>query len=304
MRRLRLRHIELLDALGKLPTMHAAAQHMNLSQPAVSKMLREIEEAFDERLFDRSRSGVVPSAAGLVAIRWAQVMSNEVSVAAEEIVLTRGGIGQLLSVGSLSVTSILPAAIATMRRTVPGIVIQLREGPVDILVERLLAGEIDCVVGALAPRLLGGNELKNVVVKTVADDSVCVVASSRNRFAKSKRLSWSDVAAEDWVLPPKVTMVRQAFIANYMQRSLSVPEAAVETLSPVTLSALVRTDSSLLGLMRLEQLRAETTSTSLSKLAVGPTILLPPLSMFSRRVRSASPLIDRFFEALVSAKTK
>ena len=44
LRRLRLRHLELLTVLRDLPTVRGAARQLNLSQPAVSKMLREIEE--------------------------------------------------------------------------------------------------------------------------------------------------------------------------------------------------------------------------------------------------------------------
>ena len=44
LRRLRLRHLELLTVLRDLPTVRGAARRLNLSQPAVSKMLREIED--------------------------------------------------------------------------------------------------------------------------------------------------------------------------------------------------------------------------------------------------------------------
>ncbi|MBM3353812.1 MAG: LysR family transcriptional regulator [Betaproteobacteria bacterium] len=58
LRRLRLRHLELLTVLRDQPTVRGAARRLSLSQPAVSKMLREIEDVFGARLFDRSRSGV------------------------------------------------------------------------------------------------------------------------------------------------------------------------------------------------------------------------------------------------------
>ncbi|TAM53956.1 MAG: LysR family transcriptional regulator, partial [Burkholderiaceae bacterium] len=53
-RRLRLRHLELLVALAEAGTMRGAAERLHLSQPAISKMLNEIESGFGVRLFDRS----------------------------------------------------------------------------------------------------------------------------------------------------------------------------------------------------------------------------------------------------------
>jgi len=61
---MRLRHLELLTVLHELPRVRAAARRLNLSQPAVSKMLREIEQVFGAPLFERSRTGVTPNALG------------------------------------------------------------------------------------------------------------------------------------------------------------------------------------------------------------------------------------------------
>ena len=51
--RLRMRQVALLLAIDEFRTMHAAAQHLGMTQPAASKMLHELEEALGETLFDR-----------------------------------------------------------------------------------------------------------------------------------------------------------------------------------------------------------------------------------------------------------
>ncbi len=90
-RRLRLRHFELLVELAGSPTMRGAAQHLNLSQPAISKMLVEIEEAFGARLFDRSRQGVRPNAFGIAATAPELVPFAEPGVCLARIVPTPRG---------------------------------------------------------------------------------------------------------------------------------------------------------------------------------------------------------------------
>ena len=47
--RLRVRHFELLVALGAQASVHAAIRALNMTQPAASKLLREAEEAFGAR---------------------------------------------------------------------------------------------------------------------------------------------------------------------------------------------------------------------------------------------------------------
>ena len=66
--RLRVRHFELLVALGAQASVHAASRALNMTRPAASKLLKEAEEAFGATLFERARSGVTPTIQGEVAL--------------------------------------------------------------------------------------------------------------------------------------------------------------------------------------------------------------------------------------------
>jgi len=178
LRRLRLRHLELLTVLRELPRVRAAARRLNLSQPAVSKMLREIEQMFGAPLFERSRTGVTPNALGQAAIRRATVICNEVRVAEEEAGALRSGASALLRIGTFSITSIATAAIARLRAVQPGVAVRIREGAVSALLEQLMAGELDCVFGALAPDALSADAISELVSEVIREDRVSVVASS------------------------------------------------------------------------------------------------------------------------------
>jgi len=60
--RLRFRHLELIQSLGATGSLHKTARSMNLSQPAISKALVEIESSFGFHLFERSPAGVAVNA--------------------------------------------------------------------------------------------------------------------------------------------------------------------------------------------------------------------------------------------------
>ena len=299
LRRMRLRHLELLTVLHELPRVRAAARRLNLSQPAVSKMLREIEQVFGAPLFERSRTGVTPNALGQAAMRRATVICNEVRVAEEEAGTLRSGASALLRIGTFSITSIAPAAIARLRAVQPGVAVRIREGAVSVLLEQLMAGELDCVFGALAPDALGADAIGELVSEVIRDDRVSVVASSAHRLARARRLQWKDLIGETWVLQPQNSLVRRAFMAAYFDQGLSPPPAAVETLSPITMAALIGLDPGLIGAMRSENVPLQQSRGQLVVLPVAPVAPLPPLALFSRRTRAdRSPILERFVQAL------
>ncbi|MCB2070219.1 MAG: LysR family transcriptional regulator, partial [Ottowia sp.] len=75
--RLRFRHLQLLVALRDHGSLHAAAEALSLTQPSLSKMLKEIELSFGRPLFERSARGVAPTPAGAVVLHGAALLLDE-----------------------------------------------------------------------------------------------------------------------------------------------------------------------------------------------------------------------------------
>lgn len=74
---LRFKHLVLIDTLARTRNMHTTAQQMNLSQPALSKMLRDLEEQFGFALFERLPRSMPPTELGEYVVRYAQVSLND-----------------------------------------------------------------------------------------------------------------------------------------------------------------------------------------------------------------------------------
>ena len=62
--RLRFKHLELLATLGETQVLHQAAKRINVSQPAATKMLADIEYTFGFSLFERHARGLRPTPLG------------------------------------------------------------------------------------------------------------------------------------------------------------------------------------------------------------------------------------------------
>lgn len=294
-RRLRLRHLELLVQLAEAGTVRAAADRLSLSQPAVSKMLVETEDAFGARLFDRSRQGVQANAFGAAAIRHARIVLGELSRASDELDAMRTGASALLRLGTLSVTAAVPAALVELQARLPAAAVQIREGRVHELMQRLIAGELDCVFGAMTPEALAGEALQSVQSEAIVQDGLVVLASSQRRPAPRRRLRWRELHAARWVAPPRETLVRQAFMTAFIHEGLDPPVPVIEAMSSVTVGTLLRMDPTLLCAVRHEHARDELARGGVRRVAVAPDIPLPPLCLFTRRGEPDPPAVVQAF---------
>lgn len=297
-RRLRVRHLELLVVLIEAGTLRAAAQRLNLSQPALSKMLAEVESAFGSRLFERSPQGLAPNSLGAAAAYRARVILGELSQAVDEVDALRNGAQGVLRLGTLSVTSSVPRAVARLRRQMPRARIQIQEGRVRDLVQKLLNGELDCVFGAITPDLLTSDWLGLLEPELLLQDTLCVLCGEGHPLARRRRLTWADLHGHPWVAPPKDTLVRQALMTAFLNVGLQPPEPAVEVLSSVTVGSILRLDPALLGATRLEHATDELARKGVRRLMVQQAVPLPSLGLYTRRGRQSSPLLSAFADAL------
>jgi DNA-binding transcriptional LysR family regulator len=298
-RRLRLRHLELLVALADVGTMRGAATRLNLSQPALSKMLGEIEAGFGARLFERSPQGLAANALGEAAVYRARVIFGELSRGKEEVDALRTGASGVLRLGTLSVTASVPRAIARLRLAHRGARIQVQEGRVRDMIQRLLDGELDCVFGAITPELLTSDLLPLLRSEVLLEDELCVLCAQAHPLARKRKLAWADLRTADWVAPPKDTLVRQALMTAFLNGGLEPPLPSLEVLSSVTIGSVLRLDPTLVGAVRAEHAQDELARGGLRRLAVAPAIPLPSLGLYTRRSAGPpAPLVRAFATAL------
>lgn len=298
-RRLRLRHLELLVALADAGTMRAAASRLHLSQPALSKMLGEVEAGFGARLFERSPQGLSPNALGQAVIYRARVMLGELARGKDEVDALRTGAEGVLRIGTLSVTAAVPRAVVQLRGRVPGARVQIQEGRVRDMIQRLLDGELDCVFGAITPELLTSGLLPLLNPEVLLEDELCVLCAAEHALARARRLRWAELHALPWVAPPRDTLVRQALMTAFLNEGLDPPEPAIEVLSSVTVSSVLRLDRALLAAVRFEHARDELVRGGIRRLTVAPVMPLPSLGLYTRRATEGpAPLVQAFADAI------
>lgn len=235
--RVRLRQLSLFAEAARLGSIVAAARALNLSQPAATKMVQDLERDIGATLFERTNRGVVPTAYGETLLRHATLIFATVGAAAQEIEDLAQGRGGRVAVGTLLAASsrVLPRAIARLRADTPGVAVSVVGGTNAILMPALRRGEIDLVVGRLPVHRHRGDLAQEVLYA----EAIVAVTRAGHPLAADPDPTLDRLAAFDWILPPPETTLRRQIDQLFAGRGLSPPRQVIDSVDYLTNRALV-----------------------------------------------------------------
>ena len=234
--RLKIRHLVLVVAIAEEGTIVRAAESLHVTQPVVTRGLREVEELLGVPLFKRLPRGVVPTEYGHPFIARARSVIAELRTASEEVRLLQTGQMGTVTAGTHLAGSnlLLPRAIAALKAAHPRLTVIVREGTPDTLQQLLLSGEVDLTVGRLlpsAPVRLEQERLHQEPIRLVAREGHPVHANTR--------ASLGDLIAFPWIFPVAQTALRAELEAVFFHEGLPLPADRIECTSMLTLRHLL-----------------------------------------------------------------
>jgi len=263
---LKFRHLQLVDHLVTHRTLHKAARLLSISQPAATGMLNDLEQLLGLQLFTRSRQGMAPTPATSALLDKVRTLLNEfndLTAALERVGQGRGTVLRLGVVPQAFVTY-MPQAIERFRAAGGG-ALHTQEGTGRQLLDQLLAGQLDGVIGRLPSEGLPPQELAaDLQVLPLYRDEVCVVARPDHPILRERRISFKRLAKESWVLQRRDSSVRQAFAEAFMRAGLLPPDPAVETATYIQNIAVVAGS----GLLSIAPRRAAEQQQALGQIAI------------------------------------
>jgi DNA-binding transcriptional LysR family regulator len=209
-------------------SLRAAAQELGVTQPALTKAIRRLEDSFGAPLFDRRARGVTPTVYGTALLRHARDLKAALSAAREEVdALRSGGAGFVkIGAGPSWQDAVLPDAIAELRASRPGVRIHVTGGGDDQLKEQLKSGALDFVLAAVpeTPRIE-----PELAWKPLLADEYCVIADVRHPLRRRKQIKAEDLLGYPWILPPATTYMVGRLQHVLRAAGLPAPVPAVET---------------------------------------------------------------------------
>lgn len=237
--RLSMRHVRQLCIIGRLRSMSRAAEVLHISQPALSKSIRDIEAIVGMPLFDRVPRGLVPTECGARLLQHCQVIETELRKAGDNIQSYMHGTAGHAAVGAflVSLPTLLPRAIARMMEAVgDNMAVRVTDGSNKQLVPALLSGEIDFIVGRL-PDIEHSPRMNQEVLY---HEPIVIVVGANHPLARRRRLGFKDLNGFSWVFPAPDSVAFGTIMDLFVREGLTRPARYVETVSFIMLQSLLR----------------------------------------------------------------
>jgi DNA-binding transcriptional LysR family regulator len=215
-------------AVAEKRNITAAAESLNISQPALTRSIRQLEKIVAVTLFDRLPTGVALTRQGEVLARRAKLMDLEYRHALSEIHAMEQGLAGVLHIGAgpVWITTILPPVVTAFHHQFPRVKVRLTSGVIDTLVPALLAGEIDILCSTLdfpaQPEL---------VKEPLLGIRHAVVARASHPLAGRGVVTAADLARYPWIVLAYDQVGTSRIGSYFVANALDPPTIAVETTS-------------------------------------------------------------------------
>jgi len=228
-RRLTLRDFNIFLAVVEQRSMSKAAAQLAVSQPVISKAIADMERTLRVRLLDRDPRGIEPTLYGRALIKRGMAIFDELRQTVKDIELLADPTTGEARIGGTPplLAGIVPAVADRLVRQYPRIVIEVIEGDFATLLIALRERKIDLAIGR-APESISNEDITS---ELLFDDRLLVVAGSRNKWARRKKIDLSDLLSEPWAFPSPGTISSMLVAEAFHAARIKQPRASVLTSS-------------------------------------------------------------------------
>ena len=292
---LKTRHLVLLVELGRHGSIMHAAQAANLTQPAASKLLGELEHALGVPLFERLPRGVEPTWYGKVLIRRAGAALAEMDAAHQEVMELQSGMRGRVAVGAIltPASMLVPQAVSLLKSRHARINVSVDVDSSKQLVERLRSGDLDIVIG----RIIDSAVAAELSFEPITDEPHCLIVRKGHPLLEAGDITLAELARQTWIVPPAGSIVRDRITALFLSRGLDFPEETVSTMAiPVTNSLLMGSD--MVAPMAVELVQPYLDSGLLAVLPVALNLRMDVYGSITRRQHQLSPAAEAMLATL------
>lgn len=274
-------------------TLSAAAEVLHITQPALTRSIKNLEAHLQAELLERRSRGVTPTEAGARLYHQAKMILNEAARTAGDITATAKGQRGSLSIGVAAMFAGDPMADVLIRlaKSVPDLTVNIIEGFYEDLVTDLKTAHVEAVISNFPP----GVADEGLVFEPLITVLPHFVVSATHPLAKKSEVSIADLRA------CRLAMVRQAHVSAlvadlFASKNLTLLRPAIETNSITLLRSLVLSGdyASLLPQHLLEQ---DIADGRIKRLELAGTPFERPSGLILRTTEAQRPAVKHFVEA-------
>ena len=292
-RRITLGQLRALMAVDDAGSFALASAQTGLSQPALHRSTRDIEEQLGVALLVRQGRTVRPTAAATRLLRFARLARAELDAGIDELRALRAQGGRL-RIGTMPVAraAILPRALARFASMQPDAAINVVEGTYGDLLSRLREGELDLLLGALrdpAP-------VADVMQEPLFTDHPAIVGRSGHPLAK-RSFAFEELARYPWVISPTGTPGRARWEQMFRAQGHEPPRLQIECGSVLVIRGLLL-EGDWLTLLSPHQFHFEERLGLLAAIGASGAVLQRKIGITTRSDWHPTSLQEQFLDVL------
>ena len=198
---IKIRQIQFFLSVIQFMSFIKAAESLNVSQPGVSKAIRELEQVLKVKLIKRNTNGIEITEYGRILENYSHLILKDISNAEKEIKsLKDGTIGDInIGVAFSPRIYLVPKATINLQKLYPNINLNIYAGSRSDLILKLLEGKIDLFVSAIVPEDFASTEKVESI--PLYKDTQFLVTRTNHPLQNKENVSLKDTLKYDWILP-------------------------------------------------------------------------------------------------------
>jgi DNA-binding transcriptional LysR family regulator len=297
---LKLQHMRMILALDEHGQISAAAHVLNISQPAASRMIAEMEDILAVPLCERLPRGVRLTPYGNALARRARAVLLEMREVDREIADLKSGKGGSVFLGAVTAPAIELAvpAIRKIRALYPRIEINVQIETSNILARELLASRHDFIISRipddLNPRLFES--------RVIGIEKACLMVRRGHPLAGAASVRLEQMTEYEWVFQPSGSLLRRTIESIFMTHNVALPDRVLNT-SSVLLTLVMIAQSDAIAPIALEVAKFirsdEGLNGAIEILPIPFEINVQPYSMIRTRNRALSASAQLLYDYIL-----
>jgi DNA-binding transcriptional LysR family regulator len=297
-RRLSLRDLHVFFTVVQRGSMAKAAQQLNVTQPAISKAIGDLEHALGVRLLDRMPQGVEPTMYGRALLKRGNVVFDELKQSIRDIeFLADPTVGEIrLGCHESVAAAILPPIMKRFSQRYPRVLLRLEIlGVIGAAPElpSLHQRVIDLAILRLSTPLADQRIMEELHPEILFNDQLVVAAGRHSDWARRRKIDLAELITEPWILSGPNTWNNIELAHACRTRGIDMPKISLETSSNAIRVSLLATGPYISTFAR-SSMSLYADRFSLTALPVDLPIRPWPVVIFMLKNRTLSPVVERF----------
>jgi len=283
-------HLRTFLAVAERLNYTRAAEELFLSQPAVSRQIRKLEQGLGVLLFEQIGKSLHLTDAGRTLAREADRILGSMERAAEVVRAHRSAERGRLRIGASTTPGLylLPEVLGRFHSRFPDVELRYTVENSLRVEQKIIRNELD--LGFVGARI-SNDDLR---VEPVVDDEIVCFSSVSHPASRKRRIAPRSLGKEIWVVREKGSATRRLF-ESWLSDSGGEVGRMIELASPEAIKSLVASGIGL-SCMSVHGIRDEIRAKRFRKLPVTGLRLKRPICLVRHADKHASPVMKAFLE--------